>query len=86
MAWMMDTLSMHAGYSIPASVTGKPIEIGGSRGRHAAPGRGLAMVTLELMRDHRIPTDGATVAIQGFGQVERNARALSVRAACWWWP
>jgi glutamate dehydrogenase (NAD(P)+) len=78
MAWMMDTLSMHAGYSIPASVTGKPLEIGGSRGRHAAPGRGLAIVTLELMRDHRISAEGATVAIQGFGQVGAEcARALS---------
>jgi glutamate dehydrogenase (NAD(P)+) len=77
MAWMMDTLSMHAGYSIPASVTGKPIEIGGSRGRHASPGRGLAIVTLAVMQDHGISADGATVAIQGFGQVGAEcARAL----------
>lgn len=78
MAWMMDTLSMHAGYSIPASVTGKPIEIGGSRGRHGAPGRGLAIVVLEVMRQHHISVEGTTVAIQGFGQVGAEcARALS---------
>jgi glutamate dehydrogenase (NAD(P)+) len=77
MAWMMDTLSMHAGYSQPASVTGKPIEIGGSMGRHSAPGRGLAMVTLQVMRERGIVVDGATVAIQGFGQVGSEcARAL----------
>ena len=80
MAWMMDTLSMHSGYSIPASVTGKPIEIGGSKGRNAAPGRGLAIVVLEVMRHHQISVDGTTVAIQGFGQVGSEcARALSGR-------
>src|ERR1700680_680622 len=47
MAWIMDTLSMHAGYSVPASVTGKPTVIGGSEGRHASVGRGLATVAGE---------------------------------------
>jgi glutamate dehydrogenase (NAD(P)+) len=69
MAWMMDTLSMHAGFSVPASVTGKPIAIGGSEGRHAAPGRGLVLVTLQAMRDRGIDPSGATVAVQGFGKV-----------------
>ena len=69
MAWMMDTLSMHAGYSVPASVTGKPIDIGGSEGRLSAPGRGLAVVTHQALRDRGIEAEGATVAIQGFGQV-----------------
>src|SRR5579859_659087 len=69
MAWIMDTLSMHAGFSVPASVTGKPTSIGGSEGRHTAPGRGLALVTLQAMRDRGIDPSGATVAVQGFGKV-----------------
>jgi glutamate dehydrogenase (NAD(P)+) len=69
MAWVMDTISMHAGYSVPASVTGKPLEIGGSAGRDSAVGRGLTMVTLWTLRDLGIDPAGATVAIQGFGQV-----------------
>ena len=69
MAWIMDTLSMHAGFSVPASVTGKPIAIGGSEGRHTAPGRGLVLVTLQAMRDRGIDPSGVTVAVQGFGKV-----------------
>lgn len=69
MAWIMDTLSMHAGFSVPASVTGKPIAIGGSEGRYTAPGRGLVLVTLQAMRDRGIDPSGATVAVQGFGKV-----------------
>ena len=69
MAWIMDTLSMHAGFSVPASVTGKPTSIGGSEGRYTAPGRGLALVTLQAMRDRGIDPSGATVAVQGFGKV-----------------
>ena len=80
MAWMMDTLSMHAGYSVPAAVTGKPIEIGGSEGRLSAPGRGLAVVTLHALRDRGIPTEGATVAIQGFGQVGAQCARILTQA------
>ena len=69
MAWIMDTLSMHAGFSVPASVTGKPMSIGGSEGRYTAPGRGLALVTLQAMADHGLDPSGATVAVQGFGKV-----------------
>ena len=69
MAWIMDTLSMHAGYSVTASVTGKPTSIGGSEGRWTSTGRGLAIVTLQTLRDAGIDPAGATVAIQGFGQV-----------------
>ncbi|MBV8194793.1 MAG: Glu/Leu/Phe/Val dehydrogenase [Candidatus Dormibacteraeota bacterium] len=69
MAWMMDTLSMHAGFSVPASVTGKPTPIGGSEGRYTAPGRGLALITVHAMRDRGIDPSGATVAVQGFGKV-----------------
>ena len=69
MAWIMDTLSMHAGFSVPASVTGKPTAVGGSEGRHTAPGRGLALLTIQAMHDHGIDPSGATVAVQGFGKV-----------------
>src|SRR6202043_2845637 len=61
MAWIMDTLSMHAGFSVPASVTGKPTAIGGSEGRYTATGRGLAMVTLRAMHDRGMETGGARV-------------------------
>ena len=77
MAWMMDTLSMHAGYSVPAAVTGKPIEIGGSEGRLSAPGRGLAAVTMLAMRDLRLSPASSTAAVQGYGQVgSQVARSL----------
>src|SRR5580700_4729580 len=69
MAWIMDTLSMHAGFSVPASVTGKPQAIGGSEGRFTGPGRGLTMVTVLAMRDAGMDPSGARVAIQGFGKV-----------------
>jgi glutamate dehydrogenase (NAD(P)+) len=69
MAWIMDTLSMHAGFSVPASVTGKPQAIGGSEGRFTGPGRGLTMVTVLAMRDAGLDPSGARVAIQGFGKV-----------------
>jgi glutamate dehydrogenase (NAD(P)+) len=69
MAWIMDTLSMHAGFSVPASVTGKPQSIGGSEGRFTGPGRGLTMVAVLAMRDAGMDPSGARVAIQGFGKV-----------------
>src|SRR5437870_9411119 len=69
MAWIMDTLSMHAGFSVPASVTGKPTSIGGSEGRYAATGRGLSIVTVQAMRDRGIDPSGARVAVQGVGKV-----------------
>ncbi len=78
MAWMMDTLSMHAGHSVPASVTGKPRPIGGSEGRAGAPGRGLSVVTVHALHDRRLPVEGATVAIQGVGKVGSEcARSLT---------
>jgi glutamate dehydrogenase (NAD(P)+) len=76
MAWIMDTLSMHAGYSVPASVTGKPTVIGGSEGRQASVGRGLATVAVQALRDSGIEPAGATVAIQGFGRVGSAAATL----------
>jgi glutamate dehydrogenase (NAD(P)+) len=77
MAWIMDTYSMHKGYSAPAVVTGKPIEIGGTAGRSESTGLGIAICARELMKRFDLPIEGATVAIQGFGHVGRAAaRAL----------
>ncbi|HID11770.1 MAG TPA: Glu/Leu/Phe/Val dehydrogenase [Candidatus Latescibacteria bacterium] len=69
MAWIMDTYSMNVGYSVPSVVTGKPLSIGGSRGREGATGRGVVLTLLEAMKELGMPKDGATVAVQGFGNV-----------------
>jgi glutamate dehydrogenase (NAD(P)+) len=69
MAWIMDTYSMHHGYSVPAVVTGKPLAIGGSEGRLEATGRGVLFVAQQAMRAFDIPFAGARVVIQGFGNV-----------------
>ncbi len=78
MAWMMDTYSMHKGYSVPAVVTGKPLSIGGSEGRVEATGRGVMIVTMEALKKLSIAPKDATVAIQGFGNVgSHSARLLA---------
>ena len=69
MAWMMDTYSVNAGYSVPGVVTGKPIVLGGSLGRTSATGDGVAISVREALRIKGIDVQGATVAIQGFGKV-----------------
>jgi glutamate dehydrogenase (NAD(P)+) len=69
MAWIMDTYSMHHGFSMPAVVTGKPIEIGGSQGRIEATGRGVMVTAREAMKHLNLPIEGTTVAVQGFGNV-----------------
>ena len=69
MAWMMDTYSVNAGFSVPGVVTGKPISLGGSLGRNSATGDGVALSTREALRVRGINPIGATVAIQGFGKV-----------------
>ncbi|MEW6686800.1 MAG: Glu/Leu/Phe/Val dehydrogenase [Candidatus Edwardsbacteria bacterium] len=69
MAWMMDTYSMFTGHTEPAIVTGKPEALGGSKGRKEATGRGVAIVTRELFKVLNKSLNGATVAIQGFGNV-----------------
>jgi glutamate dehydrogenase (NAD(P)+) len=69
MAWIMDTYSMHAGYSVPAVVTGKPLSIGGSEGRMEATARGVLVATQEAARDAGIALEGAKVVVQGFGNV-----------------
>ncbi len=69
MAWIMDTISMEKGYSVPAPVTGKPLSIGGSEGRPAATGRGVTVVTMEACQRLGWEPSKCTVAIQGFGNV-----------------
>ena len=87
MAWLMDTYSMHAGHTVPAVVTGKPLSIGGSEGRLDATGLGVVMVTEEAFQRQGKALNGATVAIQGFGNVggaaarlfhKRGARVVAV--------
>jgi glutamate dehydrogenase (NAD(P)+) len=69
MAWVMDTYSMHVGYTATAVVTGKPIEMGGSLGRREATGRGVMIVTREAAAHLGLDINSATVAVQGFGNV-----------------
>jgi glutamate dehydrogenase (NAD(P)+) len=69
MAWIMDTYSMHVGHTATAVVTGKPIEMGGSLGRREATGRGVMIVTREAAKHLGFDIKGATVAVQGFGNV-----------------
>ncbi len=76
MAWIMDTYSMHKGYSVPAVVTGKPIAIGGSEGRNEATGRGVMIVTMEALKHLGIEASETTVAVQGFGNVGSNSARL----------
>jgi glutamate dehydrogenase (NAD(P)+) len=82
MAWIMDTYSMVAGFSCPATVTGKPISLGGSEGRGDATARGVAFVLEEACKAKKMSLRGATVAIQGFGNAGATAaRLLAERKA-----
>ncbi|HET6719454.1 MAG TPA: Glu/Leu/Phe/Val dehydrogenase, partial [Rhodocyclaceae bacterium] len=69
MAWMMDTYSMNVGGTATGVVTGKPISLGGSLGRHEATGRGVFIAAREAGRRVAVPIEGARVAVQGFGNV-----------------
>jgi len=82
MAWIMDTISMHRGFSVTASVTGKPIEAGGSLGRVEAAGRGLAIILVHALRNTGLSLEGATVAVEGFGKVGRTCARLLGEAGC----
>lgn len=73
MGWMMDTYSSHLGRNEPACVTGKPVSLGGSQGRREATGAGVAYLVKAYLADLNIPVAGATVAIQGFGNVGSEA-------------
>lgn len=87
MAWLMDTYSMHQGYSVNAVVTGKPVSIGGSLGRSDATGVGVMFCTRQAMQKLGMPIQGASVVVQGFGNVgsvaarsmyEQGAKVIAV--------
>lgn len=82
MAWIMDTYSMHFGMVQAAVVTGKPVEIGGSLGRTDATGRGVMITAREAMNHLGISIDGASVAVQGFGNVGSVAARTAHDMGC----
>ncbi|MFQ5874654.1 MAG: Glu/Leu/Phe/Val dehydrogenase, partial [Dehalococcoidia bacterium] len=82
MAWIMDTYSMHKGYSVPGVVTGKPISVGGTRGRVEATGQGCMYIARETARHLGFPTEGAKVVVQGFGNVGSVAARMLEKQGC----
>ena len=80
MAWIMDTYSMHARHTTTAVVTGKPIDLGGSRGRSEATGRGCMIVTDQALRKFGLERANTRVVIQGFGNVGGMSAKLMSRA------
>jgi glutamate dehydrogenase (NAD(P)+) len=82
MAWFMDTYSMHTRQHTPGVVTGKPLEIGGSRGRVEATGRGVSLVALAQMKEMGLVPKSSRVVVQGFGNVGSVASQMFVDAGC----
>jgi glutamate dehydrogenase/leucine dehydrogenase len=82
MAWMMDTYSMQRGMTAPGVVTGKPILLGGSRGRREATGRGVFTIVLEAAKKIGQDPKGMTIAVQGFGNVGSVAAQLLAEEGC----
>src|SRR5216683_1073224 len=80
MAWIMDTYSMHVRHTETAVVTGKPIDLGGSRGRPEATGRGCMIVTLKALKRLGLEPSNTRVVVQGFGNVGGMAAKLMARA------
>jgi len=80
MAWIMDTYSMHRRQNMTAVVTGKPLALGGSRGRTEATGRGCMMVTMQALRRLGLESSNTRVVVQGFGNVGSNAAKLMARS------
>lgn len=76
MAWIMDTYSAMLGYSSPGVVTGKPVELGGTKGRHEATGRGVMYTVEEACRLLKLPLKDLRVAVQGFGNVGHIAAQM----------
>ncbi|MBV8246295.1 MAG: Glu/Leu/Phe/Val dehydrogenase [Candidatus Eremiobacteraeota bacterium] len=82
MAWFMDTYSMHVRQNVAGVVTGKPLAIGGSRGRVEATGRGVTICALDQMAEMNMKPETARVAIQGFGNVGMYAAKLFAERGC----
>ena len=76
MAWMLDTYSMNVGHSVPSVVTGKPLVVGGSRGREEATSRGCVCTVMEALKHLDMSVEGVRVAVQGFGNVGGTAARL----------
>lgn len=79
MAWMMDTYSMHAGYTVPSIVTGKPVGLGGSLGRREATGRGVAYLVNRATDTIGLDITRATAVVQGYGNVGSTAALCLAR-------
>jgi glutamate dehydrogenase (NAD(P)+) len=82
MAWIMDTYSTWQGFSVPGVVTGKPVAIGGSKGRVSATGRGVSYVTLATLKHLGMAVEDARIVVQGFGNVGSNAVQLLEEMGC----
>lgn len=82
MAWIMDTYSQIKGFSVPESVTGKPVEIGGSEGRMCATSLGVAFCVKEAAKILKLKMKNATVAVQGYGKVGFNAASIMHSMGC----
>lgn len=82
MAWIMDTVSMQMGHTVPGCVTGKPIELGGSEGRVEATGRGVVTAMEEAAKSMNLNLNGARVVVQGFGNVGSVAALLAEEIGC----
>lgn len=80
MAWMMDTYSALVGHTVQGVVTGKPVGLGGSRGRATATSRGVAHIALMAMAAHGMQPEKTTAAVQGFGKVGRDAARFLAQA------
>src|SRR3954462_2202807 len=80
MAWIMDTYSMHMRQTVTAVVTGKPLNMGGSKGRREATGRGVMVVCDEALKRMNLSQESTRVIIQGFGNVGSNAARLMFEA------
>ena len=82
MAWIMDTISMHRGFTVPSVVTGKPINIGGSLGRVDATGRGVMITAREAAARIGMSLDGARMVVQGYGNAGYAAARLLSELGC----
>jgi glutamate dehydrogenase (NAD(P)+) len=82
MAWIMDTYSQIRGYSVPECVTGKPLSVGGSEGRSEATSLGVDVCAREAAKQMGLKLKGATVAVQGFGNVGWNAAKIAYDMGC----
>lgn len=82
MDWIMDTYSMMNGYTIPGVVTGKDLEVGGSLGRPEATGRGVMIITMEVLDKYKLAPEDVSVAVQGMGNVGSVAARLLYEKGC----